>query len=183
MIKKVRAFNCQFLKENLIKLKTDKGNEILNLKDLTLTKTDYQNIYFFKDKEYGLANKKNSDIIEIIDNNICSLGELNNKYYNLDIDYSYYLVVNNYLVIFDYILKSNELKINRLFIKELNGSVFLDSYNYQLEVIGKYFKIYNDDKCFYLDTKTKEVGFLNMRKPRLNKKFSINKNLVLKKDR
>ncbi len=179
LIRSIKTNNFKFLYGDLVKIRE---NQILNIKTGELIKTEYQNICFFKNKDYGLASKKNSEIIDIIDSTIKPISRIDNKKYDLDIDNSYYLLNNKYIAIFDYTLKRQELKINRLFIKKLDGLVFLDSLDYQLEVIGKYFKIYNDDKCIYLDTKTGETGILNMRKPKKNKKFSVEKHLILKKD-
>ena len=137
----------------------------VNLHEGIIKECPYDGVHFDKIAQIGHGYNKNTDMIDIFDENLCPLfTNINYKDYNINkhvVDITYRIV--NKILIFQ--IQHNRRVLRNIIFDE-NKNILLNSDHHACKPIGNLIQIreYNDDEndSIYLNTLTGEMGTLSI---------------------
>lgn len=144
--------------------------KFINVKTNTVKECYYDAINFSPDNSYGYAFNTITDMIDIVDRDLCVIIP-NIDYKRLGLSKSNdlfdgfnYFVVNDYVCIIKHIAEGPR-SLFRNIIQNANGEIILDSMQHKCYPMGNLIQIIKDGKSEFLNTLTGEIGQLSITAP------------------
>jgi len=144
--------------------------KFINVKTNTVKECYYDAINFSPDNSYGYAFNTITDMIDIVDRDLCVIiPNIDYKQFGLSksndffSDFNYF-VVNEYVCIIKHIAEG-PCSFFRNIIQNANGEIILDSMQHKCYPMGNLIQIIKDGKSEFLNTLTGEIGQLSIAAP------------------